>query len=73
MAKWLSKVKEVGLLGFPGKKHRGEKENHHGRKAERSDLRAHRYVRIRGSGPRTAPSPPTGSVVVEIKYRFSKY
>jgi hypothetical protein len=33
-------VKEVGLLGFPGKKCRGEKEqNPHDREAERSDLK----------------------------------
>jgi hypothetical protein len=34
-------MKEVGLLGFPGKKGRGEKQqNFHDAEIERSDLRA---------------------------------
>lgn len=46
-------MKEVGLLGFLGKKHRGEKEqNHHEGEAEKSDLKACKHVRIQESGPR---------------------
>jgi len=35
---WLDSVKEEGLLGFPSKKHRREKEwNHHDLEAQRTE------------------------------------
>lgn len=46
-SQWPGKGTETGLLGFLGKKRRGKQEqNRYDSEAERSDLRAHRHIRI---------------------------
>ena len=46
-------------------------QNCYDRETERSELKALQHIRIWESGPRD--TPPIGSEVVEIKYRFNKF